>query len=460
MNYNFSDLFNVEYVHGGIDSGPAGWFAEHFGQIAFTVISIVGFGMTMMAFMKVAIAALYFVVPSFWDKVEEAHKLKKRGKESGKQGALEAAAGIGMMILGWFPNVKASLSDKDKNVSPATFFTKAIPAMCIQVTIGVLIFYGYTADIGQYVAKIATKTIDVVLANTDPTALLTLLPDNFVLYNFATDSSNTYTDKLINSISREAVKQYISNKSSIVEEDRQELAYQIEAWVQTKVTSDPNKTDYLDEELFDCTWTVQVMRGVSVGDREFVDNQANNVGGKTFTFKEEFTYFPAGNGALESSENLWLVVTMDFSKNAVTVVQAGVRDLTLVVNEETIARWDLEDDGNTLRIKLSEVAGWSFASKTGGTVIAILGDGTNVEGFLSNNILTFTTTNGKLKDVTEMTIQSLVYRGVKDYKVTKIVKDTVDGFSYNGEIKEIGSDPATWNNTTSDVNNEAEEVEE
>lgn len=452
MRSDFSDLFNIEYVHGSVDSGIPAKFAEIFGTFAFTVISIIGFGMVMSAFIKTAVAALYFVVPSFWDKVDEAHAVKKRNDRrsaEGKQGVGAAVMGLGMSALALLPNVKASIEDKDKNVSPMTFFTKAITMMCMQVTIGVLIYYGYTADIGKFFATAATSTIDIVLANTDPAKLVSMLPQDFVMYNFATDGSKNHADRLVNEIAQQVTTTYLSECPSIVKDNRQDLAYEIEDWVQANITSG-DLFDYVDEHRYDYSWEVQVMRGANISANSIRTNYPNDKGGKTFAFIENMAnvdVFKHAAGCLEDVSNCWIRVTVNFEKIAenVDIVGSKIDKFTVYVGED---KFLVKGDGNTYIIELPEDPNgfWYYDSATS---VPVNVNGKSYVGYLEGHIITITTSDQLDKSTISLVeVQGLKYtNGTGRYAIKSLNKATgvyVDGtFVVSGwNAFKVGDDPA------------------
>lgn len=240
------ELFNPNYVTGNLQTtffgvDLVGMFVRFFGPLCAVIISIVGFGIVNASIFKNALNGLYYTFPRLFDKVDE---LRSTAASMQQKGGIEKYLGLGLsLVLKVIPNVKAMSDFQDEVPDPKLFFMKAIPLALVQIFVGVFIYYGYTAALGEKVSKFGTELIDVVLLNVDPVAWVDKLPTELGKPSISTDGSSQDYDKVVNKIAKSAYTAVVTELNDMTKEGRSSLARELEDWVITNVDGFATYTD-------------------------------------------------------------------------------------------------------------------------------------------------------------------------------------------------------------------------
>lgn len=224
------DLFDSEFTTGNLES--IGFIKDWLGTIAVFVISLVGFGITIFTILKNALFGLYAVSPKLWDKVDDAKRASSfMGAAEGGNKLSKSFGFVTIVMLALLPNVKALTLDKDEQVDPKAYFLRSLPMACVQIFVGVFIFFGYPAQVAEKFSDFGRGLFDVVLFNVDPGYWVKTLPSKFAVLNFSTDGSKDDFDVAINSIARSATTAVIGELGDMEKEKRISLALEVERWV-------------------------------------------------------------------------------------------------------------------------------------------------------------------------------------------------------------------------------------
>lgn len=319
-----SQLFKDEYLTGNLNARGVDVCARIIGTLAMAIISIVGFSITMSSIAKNAVNGLYAVFPKFWDKVYEAHQAKlmgggnqgmqmQQGGMRGISGILRGGAnggGIGMMVLGCFPNVKAVTDFSDGILDAKAYFLKAVPLCVVQVFIGVFIFFGYTGKVAQACAEFGTGLFDVVLTNVDPTAWVEALPTKMVVLDLATDGSPIDHDKVVNKVTRDAYSTYLGFCNDVEKEKRVMLARDIESWVMGVLEP---YTTYTDSDKYKYTLFTAVVKGAPDLSRA---DEAKGKGTFSVAKSTPIDIWTDISGTAIDVSDMYLVVRLQFTRIA------------------------------------------------------------------------------------------------------------------------------------------------
>lgn len=356
-----NDLFNWGYIEGDIEQTVVKFATNILGTVALVLISITGFGIVIMSIMKNALAGLYCVFPSFFDKVDQAHRQGKGAQAaSGKKDITAVLSGLGIFFLGLVPNIKAMAGfEDDAVVNPAPFFLKAIPGLVLSVFIGVLIWMGYPAKIAEKCSEMGTRAIDLILLNVDPVAWVEAIPDKFIVYSWATDGVNDPASKLTNKIAPEAIKSVVGTITDIKKEVRQDLAYKLEAdihqWVIDTIESEA-AYNYLNEDEYRYTYDVAVLAFSPELDR--IQSAAATKDGKTYATKWQLSRYETGTTM--EIEKYWIRITVSFTRVASSGILGSSINNRLSVPKYN---WVVNGGGESLTITLPAISGYSIREK-------------------------------------------------------------------------------------------------
>lgn len=233
-------LFDPAWTEGNLYT--IDWLTKNLGNFACMIISAVGFLIVIFSILKNAISGLYVVNPNFWDKVSDIKNQAVDVANSGISGAAgmvpgkgnAAAAKLGgffTYILSAIPNVRALTDFEDGEIDKKQYFAKSIPLLIAQIFIGMLIFFGYPAQIANWIGSAGTEVLDIVLTNVDPIATIENLSTKVISADFATEGSDDPYEKAIYEASRSAWTDVVGRATDIEKGPRQELANKIEVWI-------------------------------------------------------------------------------------------------------------------------------------------------------------------------------------------------------------------------------------
>ena len=174
MSGEIDSLFNIQWSKGNL--GSINFIVQWLSWASVILISIVGFGIVIFSIGKNALAGLYAVSPKLWDRVDEVKKANISAKQGSGNQLINILGSIPTILCKALPNVKAMTEFDDEQISPKVYFMKSLPVLCLQIFVGVFIFFGYPSQVANTVSKFGTGVLDVVFANVDPTAWISKLP--------------------------------------------------------------------------------------------------------------------------------------------------------------------------------------------------------------------------------------------------------------------------------------------
>lgn len=333
------NLFSPEYTQGNL--AEIDFIADKIGWIAVIVISIVGFGIVMATLLKNALHGLYAVSPKFWDRVDEAKKSSLRGNNSGGNEITRVMGSISIVFLNCLPNVKALTDFDDEVLDAKAYFMKAIPLACIQIFIGVFIFFGYPARVAEKFSDFGRGLFDVVLMNVDPLAWVQSLPDKFAVVSLATDGSKSDVDQAINKIAKEVFNTYVGELDDMTKEKRLEISKQIEQWVIEN--TEKEYSTYCNTDKYKMSVTARV--NVSEPNLDRVHDKEEN-GIHTFAYKTPMDTWEHGSAKDVSTK--WLRYDLVFTPVASKGDTSSV-DCTMSIANSSFS---VVDGGKKIEIKL------------------------------------------------------------------------------------------------------------
>lgn len=304
-----NNLFSSDILAGNLATIP--WLVNGLGWLSVRVISVIGFSIVVMTIMKNSGHGLYAVNPKFWDRVDEVHRTESimaAGSKSGNEiGKLLGV--ISVTILSIIPNLKALTDFDDCQVTdPASYFIKGIPVMCVQVFIGVFIYFSYPAQVAEKYSTFSRGFIDCALNNIDPLAFIQKLPDHFFLPQFSTDGSITNLDNSTNKVSKKVWSRFVGQLSDIKKESKEKCALQVEDWVSGCLAS---VIDYTDVEKYDMSVTTRISS--SSPDLSHV-NDKHQDGVHTYAFACPIDNFD--HGSATSTDGLYIRFDLTFTELA------------------------------------------------------------------------------------------------------------------------------------------------
>lgn len=442
------DLFNVEWTTGNLSMPVVETIAKYLGVFAAAVISIVGFGIVWATILKNAMHGLYAVAPKFWDRVDEVKKagLRDAGNKisGGNNEVMKLLGSVTGVLLSLLPNVKA-MTDFDGEVLDAkAYFMKAIPLMCVNIFVGVFIFFGYPSQVAQKCSEFGTGLFDVVLTNVDPSAWVQSLPDKLAVLKFSTDGSMNELDKHINKISKKVANAYVG-AVDMTKEKRLEAALAIEAWVANNIS---DCAEYCNSDKYDMSVTASMYKTGGAPDISRVHNQVTN-GIATFAYTELATNinggFDPGAPNMDQVSTWYIRYDLKFTPKA-SKGDSSSADVTMSVANDLF-----QISAKAIEIKYADsaTAGFGFALLDAANGVAVTSDSKEIKVNikLNDNKLVITPKNGKddLSAVTSIqSVQGVAYLyGNSKNKVTSISRGG-SGITFttkDGQSWSFGDDP-------------------
>lgn len=437
------DLFNVEWTTGNLSMPVVETIAKYLGIFAAAVISIVGFGIVWATILKNAMHGLYAVAPKFWDRVDEVKKagLRDAGNKisGGNNEVMKLLGSVTGVLLSLLPNVKA-MTDFDGEVLDAkAYFMKAIPLMCVNIFVGVFIFFGYPSQVAQKCSEFGTGLFDVVLTNVDPSAWVQSLPDKLAVLKFSTDGSMNEVDKHINKIAKKVTNAYIGAVDDMTKEKRLDVALQLEAWVSSNIN---DCAEYCNSDKYNMSVTAAVYKTGGEPDISRVHNQVND-GIATFAYVSQVQEYDSGT-AMDVS-NWYIRYDLKFTPKA-SKGDSSSADVTMSVANDLF-----QTSAKAIEIQYADSApsGYGFSLLDAANGVAITSDNKEIKVTikLNDTKLVIAPKNGKddLSSVTGIqSVQGVSYRyGNSKNKVTAISRGG-SGITFktkDGQSWSFGDDP-------------------
>lgn len=370
-----TELFMAENTQGALSSiSPV---VAILSQITVVVLSIVGFGIVNFALIKNAVNALYWVAPKHWDKVDQVKRANltmsnltgAAGAANGDVGAnnqvMQLIGSVASLMYSVLPNIKAmsdfGVDDNGKavNVDPKIYFMKALPLAVVQIFIGVFVFNGYPAQVAETFSKAGTEVFDLVLANTDPVALVKKIPTSFAFYSLSTDSAEDDVSVVVNEAAKSAIKTYLGTFNDVQQEKRDEVALSIEAWLLNEISGD--KSEYCNSDKYDVSITSQ-MDSIEIDMSRF--NDVENDGVWQFAFRIPASSIESGTALDTSSKYLRVNMkcTPVASKGDTSSVECGMNV------PSSMLLFDSSDGAMTIDLEVEEGTGFGLVSNSSGRI--------------------------------------------------------------------------------------------
>lgn len=226
MSGEIDSLFNIQWSKGNL--GSINFIVQWLSWASVILISIVGFGIVIFSIGKNALAGLYAVSPKLWDRVDEVKKANISAKQGSGNQLINILGSIPTILCKALPNVKAMTEFDDEQISPKVYFMKSLPILCLQIFVGVFIFFGYPSQVANTVSKFGTGVLDVVFANVDPTAWISKLPGEISVVNYVTKGSKVPFDTNVLKVSQAFQASLASNVSGITADSLESCSLQFE----------------------------------------------------------------------------------------------------------------------------------------------------------------------------------------------------------------------------------------
>lgn len=229
----FKDIISSERYQGNIESIE--WLVKLFDNFFVQVVSIVGFFIISLAFLKNILAGAYCAFPTFFDRLASYKQ-----NLSSKKG--QGAGGILFWVLSLFiPDVKSltDFADDDQGLkyNIKTYLLKSMATGILTVMIGTIIYNGLYRDIIGKSADAGAHVLSSYILDKDFNKIIDDTMETGADYVFSYDTS-TQQGKALNRIATEVYnksKQYYGDVRT--KENRSELGQNIENWVSTSLNS-------------------------------------------------------------------------------------------------------------------------------------------------------------------------------------------------------------------------------
>jgi len=241
MSGEIDSLFNIQWSKGNL--GSINFIVQWLSWASVILISIVGFGIVIFSIGKNALAGLYAVSPKLWDRVDEVKKANISAKQGSGNQLINILGSIPTILCKALPNVKAMTEFDDEQISPKVYFMKSIPVLCLQIFVGVFIFFGYPSQVANTVSKFGTGVLDVVFANVDPTAWISKLPGEISVVNYVTKGSKVPFDTNVLKVSQAFQASLASNVSGITADSLESCSLKFEQYALSQMASWPEAMD-------------------------------------------------------------------------------------------------------------------------------------------------------------------------------------------------------------------------
>jgi len=228
----FRDIMSSERYQGNIESIQ--WLVKVFDNFFVQIVSIVGFFIISLAFLKNILAGAYCAFPTFFDRLASYKQ-----NLSSKKG--QGAGGVLFWVLSLFiPDVKSltDFSDDDQGLkyNIKTYMLKSMATGILTVMIGTIIYNGLYRDIIGKSADAGAHMLSSYILDKDFNKIIDDTMETGADYVFSYDTS-TQQGKALNRIATEVYnksKQYYGDVRT--KENRAKLGQSIENWVTAQLS--------------------------------------------------------------------------------------------------------------------------------------------------------------------------------------------------------------------------------
>lgn len=256
--YGDNNLFNPQWTTGSLSAIAP--IVQVVGFICMSLISIGGFFMVVLPLMRNVVNGIVCVAPNLCEKIHTAH-MQKLGIDQFKNNAggnqiVMVMGSITTIIFSCFPDFIAMSDFEDGIRDPKSYMIRGIPIMCVSMFIGVFIFYGYPAKIGEKVADASTSVIDMLLNNVDPKAWIEKIPTNLARPDLSTDKATDNLGKNTNTVAKSIYSAFTSKYSAMSKDNRIELSHAIEGWVNNTLSQ---ISEYSDSAKYKLSVETRIM---------------------------------------------------------------------------------------------------------------------------------------------------------------------------------------------------------
>lgn len=316
MSGEIDSLFNIQWSKGNL--GSINFIVQWLSWASVVLISIVGFGIVIFSIGKNALAGLYAVSPKLWDRVDEVKKANISAKQGSGNQLINILGSIPTILCKALPNVKAMTEFDDEQISPKVYFMKSLPILCLQIFVGVFIFFGYPSQVANTVSKFGTGVLDVVFANVDPTAWISKLPGEISVVNYVTKGSKVPFDTNVLKVSQAFQASLASNVSGITADSLEDCSLKFEQYALSQMAP---WTEAMDTEHYKLSVDATFYRAgtdfssyVSKTNGVTVDNVTTRV--LTYTVYEKSGSGGAVHG-VPGYGDVTVVITVRFAEQAI-----------------------------------------------------------------------------------------------------------------------------------------------
>lgn len=355
LAYNFpllvqasQDILSTEWTQGNLYKIAD--VTNLLGSVLVWIISVTGFCIVFVSLGKNALAALYFISPTFWNKVDEVKNaaiaaasgavtavgngVQHMGGNNGMSNAAGQAfqkLGSGLsLLLSLVPNIKELLPPGvTDQADKKQYFMKAIPLAVAEIMIGMVIFRGYPAKIAGYVGNAGLATVDALILDRDPLTMAESMFNKTVFnYPLATNHSEDAFDKLVNKSTKDAMTKLVTYYSDMTKESKTNTALQLEQQLQVLMTGslDANLSEIYQSKGYENSLNVVIQHVAptiantfsNVGPSGYEANirKAVAVNG-TIALKYYLPTSVLNTGSTKASESDYIVWTLVFTPVAV-----------------------------------------------------------------------------------------------------------------------------------------------
>ena len=428
-------MFNTNWTVGSLEA--IDWLVGPVGAIALFVISAGGFFMVVLPLIRNVINGIVCVAPGLCERIDEAHRTKLDMGLLKKEGN-QISNGIGALTTGFlalWPNFIALSDFNDGIKDPKTFMIKAIPMMCVYVFIGVFIFKGYPAKFADKFSQAATQVIDLALNNTDPAALVEMIPTDWARPDFATENATDELGKNTNEFAAAMYKSFTGRYNEMTPENRTALSHQIEQYCNGMLSQ---ILDYSDSKKYKMSVEVRTMSyEPEMNQKSVWPSPAHDEKEHIYIFQNKLQIeemFDIGIPGGVSGE--WTMYVLKFYEQADNDIDSTNINCNMTIPKNYI----IDGNGKTCKVKLP-------------TESVKCSDSITINGYSSTGVPNKITDDGKswIVFTFECTKDKLVksedpiVRGVYAYAPDTKMQHTVKSIDFDGsKITFTPVDTATW----------------
>lgn len=378
----FRDIISSERYQGNIESIE--WLVKLFDNFFVQVVSIVGFFIISLAFLKNILAGAYCAFPTFFDRLASYKQ-----NLSSKKG--QGAGGILFWVLSLFiPDVKSltDFADDDQGLkyNIKTYLLKSMATGILTVMIGTIIYNGLYRDIIGKSADAGAHVLSSYILDKDFNKIIDDTMETGADYVFSYDTS-TQQGKALNRIATEVynkTKQYYGDVRT--KENRAELGQNIENWITSSLNGKSVETvggassvyDLLAQPEFGMSFQVDV---VPSQPSELTAQQTDNGKYHRVLFSQQINAFGHKSTKItESYDNSYIRLVVTFNHKELRVA-SGYTDVQ--VKAATVSIGNGSNKGTYLI--LPEGSGGSSTAYLGDVQLTATSSSAKSEVMGSNN---------------------------------------------------------------------------